>query len=233
MQVGERVVEFTPDAHGTLPLPVIHRWRNPMPVYRVPVELDWPESGSPGANVWHVRTSVGGSTAGDELLQGAVDSIHTLYADLVAGGHAYGPPFASGLEIRMGNVVDVATQEMATPTFDALTVPNSGRTLPPANQVVVAWRTTIAARRGSGRTFFGPLNVGTQADDGSIDAVTRQNFLEHAQAFVDRNAQDNGWAVGIWGLDQPGTGPHGPKVLRDIKARTVGRSFAVLRSRRD
>lgn len=204
-----------------------------MTIYRVPIELSWGGSGSPGVNVFHVRTSVGSSTAGDEMLQGAVDSIHTLYADLTAGGHSYGPPFASQTEITLGNVVDVETQELAHPSWEDINTGQGGESLPPANQVVVAWRTTVAARRGSGRTFFGPLNTGTQASDGSVASVVRQNFLEHAQAFVDRNLQDNGWAVGIYGLVIPKKQGGVDKVLRDITGRSVGRSFSVLRSRRD
>jgi hypothetical protein len=203
-----------------------------MTIYRVPVNISFTGVGSPGANVWHVRAGLTpGSTAAD--LQSAVDSIHAFYDALILGGGGLGAPFAAGTVFTLGNVTDVATQQLKTPSWTAQTIGATGNDAPPACQVCVAWRTTVAARRGQGRTFLGPLNNGVVETDGSIKAQVRTNVLAAAQALITRNLPDNGWAVGIWGLDVAGGDRKAPRVLRDITGRTVGTQFAVLRSRRD
>jgi hypothetical protein len=162
-----------------------------------------------------------------------VDSIHQFYADLAAGGGGLGPPFAASTSFTLGQIVNMETDATASATWSTITIGATGNDLPPANQICVSWRTSIAARRGTGRTFIGPLNTGVAAPDGSILSTVRNNVLTAATGLRSRNLTINGWAVGVWGLQSAGGDRQAPRVLRDITGATVGTSFAVLRSRRD
>jgi hypothetical protein len=104
--------------------------------------------------------------------------------------------------------------------------------------VCVTWRTTLVARRGTGRTFLGPLAGGSMSADGTPDDTILANVRTRSQALVDASRSDNGYAIGVYGLESPwgGVGPapsDTPRVLRDIIGYRIRDQFAVLRSRRD
>lgn len=202
-----------------------------MAIFRVPILQTFTDPGSPGVNVFHVRT--GGVTPAAAALQAAVDSIRTFYVDLTSTTLSTFPPYAGGAEFTLGTVVNVETQEAMSPTFTPRTWASATPDLPPSNQICIGWKTTIAARRGTGRTYIGPLNDNAKSNSGSISTTTRDHVLAAAQAFVDRSLVDNDWAIAIYGLQTANSGPTGAKVARDITSRRVGTKFAVLRSRRD
>lgn len=204
-----------------------------MTIYRIPVEFTWPGPGSPGVNVWHARVGLPGGTAGDQTLQAAVDSVHAFYAELAGGNGHIGAPWAGGLRFRLGQVVDVLSQEVHSANFPEIALGDLGKSAPPTTQIVVGWRTTIAARRGQGRTFLGPLNDFCVATDGTMNAEVRGNVLTAAGHLLDRNKADTGWSLGVYGLEAAKTGPKGAKVLRDFTGFSVNSSLSVLRSRRD
>lgn len=203
-----------------------------MTVYRLPVEISYSDAGSPGVNVWHVRTEESFMVSTSQL-QAATDAIRGFYSQLSypAGGGA--GIWAGGTTFRLGTVVDVATQEVATPAWPDLEFTSSSADAFPGLAIVVNWRTSLAARRARGRTFLGPLGADTVATDGRIASSARATVLAAAQYLVDASDNVNGWAVGVYGLQTPNTGPTGTKVLRDITGHTVGLTFGVLRSRRD
>lgn len=207
-----------------------------MTIWRVPVDISWPGPGSPGVNVWHVRCN-SGLGADDTELQAAVDSIHTFYTDLNGPGGT-GSIFAPGTRLTLAQAVEVDSSTPANPTWATVEGAPPGTALPYATQVCVSWRTQVAARRGMGRTFVGPLNHGILQTDGTIADSVLTTIRNAAAGLVGRNDSLNGWAVAIYGLQAEGPGAGGvyeglPRVARDITAYKVRDTFAVLRSRRD
>jgi hypothetical protein len=202
-----------------------------MSVFRLPVEFTWPGPGTPGANVWHVRTDVSSGGLQGEQLQAATDAIHGYYASLLG-------LFAPGTTFTLGQVVDMDTQEGAAPDWDSIGSSAPAGAAPPVLAIVVAWKTTLVARRGTGRTFLGPLAAGSMQADGTPDDTFLGNVRTRSAALRDASRGDNGYAVGVWGLVNKYTGTppipsNTPRVLRDIISYSVKDQFAVLRSRRD
>lgn len=204
-----------------------------MAVYRVSVGLTWTGPGSPGANVWHLRTEEEGSPLGNEQLQDAIDELHAFYSGLNTTTGGVAGIFAPGTRFNLESVTNVESDEGAAPTWVEIVSASTDGDLPPICQICVSWKTTSHTRRGSGRTFLGPLNAGVQANDGSISGAHRQRILDAATLLATHNGVDDGWAIGVYGLVAPGGTPLSPHVLRDIIGATVGTQFASLRSRRD
>lgn len=203
-----------------------------MTVYRVPALLSWSGPGAPGANVWHVRTDAAWGTDHAQL-QGCVDTIHAFYTSLVG-------ILATGVKVDIGNVVNVADQTTAAPTFTTVSSTNVSGAAPWAVAICVGWRTSIAARRGMGRTFISPLGANTQDTDGTPFASTMTTIRNAATALISSSTGLANGAIGVYGLldkapkdtpprDLPGL----PHVLRDFTGSAVRDTFAVMTSRRD
>lgn len=211
-----------------------------MTIWRVPVVCTWPGIGSPGVNVWHVRCNSGLGADATEL-QSAVDSIHTFYDAIGPSAAAPGTPLRASIAFTLGQVVEVDSQTAGAPTWSTLTVGGAMGSTADVLQLCLSWKTTIAARRGRGRTFIGPLNSNVVTTDGTPrdDYVTL--IKAAAQGLVDRNDNLNGWAVAIYGQQSMLKGPTvtpemrqaAPHVARDIIGYSMQDKFAVLRSRRD
>jgi hypothetical protein len=207
-----------------------------MPIYRVPVKLSWPRAGSPGVNVWHVRTVE--NNPGSEL-QTAVDALRAFYnsvnlIDLTSSAGIFAP----GTTVTLGDIVDVDSQEFATATWATVTAQTTPAAAAPALQLVVGWRTSSATRRGRGRTFLGPLQAAAVDTDGTPKAAVLSGVGAAAQTLVDASLGIANWAVGVYGLMEQapaGTTDYTglPRVLRDVTGYKVKDQFAVLRSRRD
>lgn len=212
-----------------------------MPTYRVPIELMWAGSGSPGANVWHVRTTA--EFGADPLqLQAAIDALRTFYRDISVGdADTVYPLIASGTLINIGTVVDVETSEIAEPDFDEIVASSNTGLAPAPVALTVTWRTSIAARRGRGRTFIGPIGALAVQNDGSVGDQYVDNLRTVAGNLVNASTAANNWAVGVYGQVSALVGDNvtpeqrrlAPKVLRDITGANVRDKWAVLRSRRD
>ena len=203
-----------------------------MPTYRVPVELAWTGPGLPGVNVWHMRTALD-STVGDEQFTGGIAALRAFYTSLASNGGFVDTPYASGTTINLGLVTNVQTQTVKPATWATLTATTTIKDTSPALQICIGWRTNIAARRGAGRTFIGPLNTGAVDDDGGMRADRRTPVLTAATTLLNASLVDNGWAFGVYGLESSGGTPDSPHVLRDFTAVRIGTKLAVLRSRRD
>lgn len=204
-----------------------------MTIYRIPVETSWSGPGTPGVNVWHARVDGAGGALPGGGLQGAVDSIHAFYKEIDTSSRGSHRFWAAGTLFQLGQVVDVDTQEVASARFDPIGTEGGVGDAPHAAQIVVGWRSTIAARRGQGRTFLGPLAAQTVAADGSIEVNSRNWVLWAAQGLVARNKSDNGWGLGVYGLEAPKKQGGSGRVLRDFTGASVNMQFSVLRSRRD
>lgn len=197
-----------------------------MSVWRMPVNLQWTGPGSPGANIWHFRLEA--EVFDKAEFDAAVAAIHDFYQGLV-NNNIYSPSVLIDAE----SAVDVETQEERVVDFGAIAPGSGGTEAPEVLQIVAGWRTSIAARRGRGRTFIGPLAASTMDPNGSVANTPRQVVVDYAQTLVDASTAANGWAIGVYGLQTSGGGPTAPRVLRDFTGVKVRDRFAVLRSRRD
>ena len=208
-----------------------------MTIYRVPVNLTWPGTGGPGVNVWHVRTDTDW-VATPAYLQAAVDAIHDFYEDITGQGTTGGDWMASDFAADLGTVVDVETAEMGSPQWTKVQGAGQTTNAPSVIQVCISWTTSIAARRGRGRTFVGPLQGGAIEANGSVNEACLTSLRAAAQKLIDASSAANGWAIGVYGL--AAAAPQGtvdyaalPHVLRDIQGYSIKDKFAVLRGRRD
>lgn len=200
-----------------------------MSTLRVPINITWPGTGSPGVNVWHVRTA---SSVFDQLeLDAAVSELRTFY-------NALANMYATSTVLSLGDITDVESQEYRTSTFANVTSTTSGAVMPPSQQFCISWRTSLAARRGMGRTFIGPLSTLTMDADGTPTASALNVVQTAANALVDASTAAGAWSIGIYGLQEPApplTSNYAdlPHVIRDVTRAKVTDKFAVLRSRRD
>lgn len=203
-----------------------------MTIYRVPIELNWNGNGSPGVNVFHVRAGTGTTNTQDQALQAALDAIKTFYTSIAS-------VLAYQVTVNSGEIVTMDTKEIATPT--AFTVQSSGLNhAPPQLAMVVGWRTILAARRGMGRTFIGPLSEAMVDNSTGLPTNSAMTTLSNAaQALVTASlSTGSGWGLGVWGLEAAapkGTNPRDlhslPHISRDITSFRIHQRFATLRSR--
>lgn len=197
-----------------------------MATYRLPVNLVYPNGGGPGVNIWHLR----GGTAQPSDIDAMVNSLHTFYNTIATTGVGGAGILQNGLQISADTAVDVDTQETHAVTFASITAPGSATSLPPANQLCVSWRTSVAARRGMGRTFIGPLGANAQEANGTPAAAALDVVRGAAEQLVSDSLTDANGAIVVYGYQSQG----GPlRVARDITSSSVRDVFAVLRSRRD
>lgn len=197
-----------------------------MPTLRVPVEISWNGSGSPGVNIWHMRSDSVPGTAN----QTAIDELRSFYATCVQPSGGGAGVMAGGWKANLGQVVDVATDETEEFDWEELAANASAGDAPPIAQVVVSWRTSIAAARGHGRTFLGPLASAAVQSDGTPIPSFLTDVRAAAAALVAFSTGNSGASWGIYGYESKG-GPG--RVIRDITGYKVRDQFASLRSRRD
>lgn len=202
-----------------------------MAIFRLPVLLSNSILGPGGAvNVWHFRTSASGALGGEEI-NSAVDSIRKFYESLCGLGTAPGQVLLNGTTVKAEAATEVGADTLAAVTWSTLTVPDSAAAAPPMACITVNWLTQTAARRGRGRTMLGPLPSSSIESNGTIAAGTLTNARNAAAALATRNLADNGWAVGVYGLQERGGLSTAPHVLRDITSSKVNDHFTWLRSR--
>ena len=203
-----------------------------MAIFRVPVLLTFPGAGSPGVNVWHIRTPATDTPA--ELTQAniLVGYIRAFYD----AGKTYLPSTTTCI---LGTVSEEGTQREIVPTFAQVNGLGTG-SAPQALALCVTWRTSIAARRVRGRTFFGPLSTACMQSDGTPDNTFRNTMVTAAAALVSSSIAYGNGAVGVYGYTNaklPGKvnvrDPADSKQLRDFTGSGIRDLFAVLRSRRD
>lgn len=200
-----------------------------MPVYRVPVTLTWDNPGSPGVNVWHLRTV--GDPAEQIAIQDGVDQIRQFYQSLFQ--EAGDVPMRAGLTATCEAITNVVDQEQTAIDWTTVQSSSAEPDAPMALQICVGWRTSSSSRRGRGRTFVGPLNQGAIDTDGTPTGAAITACNDAAQELVTASDNGEGWSVGVYGLQTAGGGPTAPHVLRDLTGFKVRDTFAILRSRRD
>lgn len=193
-----------------------------MPILRCPIELKNTSLPSSAFNIWHIRTTVDGTDPGPAL--SALSTWYTALKGYLAPGTTVVFPAA---------LVDVNTDTEQTIASVPATIAGSGTSwTAPGLAVTFSWKTTVRARRGRGRTFFGPLAASTLGSDGrpSGPFLTTANSATTA-LVADSAGNTNGWAFGVYGQQSAGIAE--PKVLRDVTAYAIGSKVAHLRTRRD
>jgi hypothetical protein len=186
-------------------------------------------------NIWHFRAgtaiSEAGSPVDETAFSGAVDGIHGFYANLAGQGTANAQVLAHGAKINATAAVNVVTGEAHTVSFAPLTVGDAGSRMPFSAALTVNWYSTVASRRGRGRTFLGPLDGFILDSDGTPKDAILTQLRGAAQQLVSSSGGSNGWAVGVWGLETAGGTSESPHVLRDFVGFKVNDTFAWLHSR--
>jgi hypothetical protein len=203
-----------------------------MALFRVPILLTFPGAGSPGVNVWHIRTADAALATELGQANALIGYIRTFYD----AGKSYLPSTTTCI---LGTVSEIGTSREIVPTMAQVNGLGTG-SAPQALALCVTWRTSIAARRGRGRTFFGPLSTASIQSDGTPDNTMRNTMVTAAAALVTSSLGYANGAVGVWGYDAaklPGKAnvrdPDDGKVFRDFTGSGIRDLFAVLRSRRD
>ena len=146
--------------------------------------------------------------------------------------------FPTTVVFTLGTVTDISDQTEATPTFASVTGTGAVGYAPQALSVVVTWKTSIAARRGRGRTFLGPMGSGIMQTDGSITDANLTTIRTAAAALVTSSLGYANGAIGVYGVETPRTDdsvPYSslPHVFRDYTSSSVRDIFGIMRSRRD
>jgi hypothetical protein len=203
-----------------------------MAIFRVPVNIAFAGTGSPGANIWHIRTATPALTTELSEANTLIGYIRSFY-NTCAG------IFPTTTTITLGTVTEELTSREITPTFTTVTGLGTGSAMQ-ALAIVVTWRTTIAARRGRGRTFVGPVATSVMQSDGTITDANRTTVQNAANALVTSSVGWGSGAVGVYGYNaakMPGKenprDPNDGRVLRDVTGAQIRDLFGVLRSRRD
>lgn len=192
-----------------------------MPSLHVPVRLTWAGSGSPGVNVWDVRTT-GGDPGPSDDLQAMTDALRVFYTDLMAGDIFPGGYTAS--------YAGVATSVGDSPEFftsDAWSITESGPAdvAPPIAQMILTLRTSSATRRGRGRKFIGPVRPTIVQADGTPTTVALGVLQNAGNALLAESEEFADGAIGVFSsVDE---------LFRDIVSVQARDYFASLRSRRD
>lgn len=199
-----------------------------MAIYRIPIELEY-TGGGPGVNVWHCRAD---DPADVQVLAGHLRTFYSSCASI----------YANGVTLRLGQVLDVATREpldlSGSPWDTPISTGGAGGNAPQGLAVTVSWRTSQATRRGSGRTFLGPLNSGIIDTGGGFTNQPKATVVTATDTLVDASQAVLGGALGVYGYQNAvpagqTRGLNDPRVLRDFTSGVVRTEFAMLRRRRD
>jgi hypothetical protein len=161
-----------------------------------------------------------------------VGYLRTFYNNLVG----YYP---TGTVISLGTVVDEVTKEELAPTMTAVSGVGTS-SAPQLLALCVTWKTGVAARRGRGRTFIGPLTPACVQTDGTPVDSFRTTVGSGAAALIASSTAMGNGAWGVWGYENAKPAgkenPRNPldgKVFRDFTGYATRDLFASLRSRRD
>jgi hypothetical protein len=204
-----------------------------MTVWRVPINIAYPGTGGPGVNVWHIRTiELGPGTTETGQVNALLGYIRTFY-------NTIGSWYPATTVLSLGTVTAVDSSREIAGTFAGVTGTGTG-SAPQLLALVNTWKTTIAARRGRGRTFLGPLCTAAMQNDGTPAAALLSDVAAASSALLTSSLGYGNGAIGVYGYDQPKLAgkanlrdPTDAKVFRDITGYKARDLFASLRSRRD
>lgn len=190
-----------------------------MSILRIPVRIDYPYAGGPGFNIWHARFV--DSTPPPALLGDALDALELFYSTIDS-------TIVTGTTFTLGE--GMILDPLGSPTYvddDSRTVTGSDGAGSMSNLlcITVGWRTISATRSGRGRTFVGPMGIGTAGNDGTPADSVLTTIRGAATDLIDTSTNANGWAFGVLSTKQA--------LLRDFTGSTVKDRYTFLSSRRD
>jgi len=197
-------------------------------VYRLPVTVNAPVAGK-CMNVWHIRTTSNEFLPAE--LSNAVAAVKAFYGSIAL-------LYPTGTSITADFAVDVENETDKPVSFGTVAGSGAGNLLAPHLAVCVSWKTGTRARRARGRTFLGPFISAVSDATGTVGDGNITQISNAANTLIGASQADNGWAVAVWGLQDPA--PKGyagnpadlPHVARDITGFAIADKFAVMRSRR-
>jgi hypothetical protein len=186
----------------------------------IPITLDWGYGhGSPGANVWHVRTT-GAPGSGGEL-EGLVEMLQDFYTSIAGLFNATTTIRFEGEANGVGD--DVGSYATAPPW--TVTGTDAGSVAPPVLAMLVQWRAQSGGRNGRGRTFLGPLAASAVESNGTPSETARAAVQSAADDLIESSDSFANGAFVVYSRTE--------NVARDFITASVPNDFAVLRSRRD
>lgn len=190
-----------------------------MTLYRLTVRTVFPGGSKAGTNTWHIRTT----TAPVPGAPGVVSIVKAFY-DGIKGN--FGAAYSWSFD---GVLAEVGTATPAQPPqIDPWTVTGStGGNLdsgPAGVGAVVGWRSSLATRRGRGRTFISPLPAGCFEGDGTLSAAFLASLRTAASQMVTSSLADGNGAISVFSQSD--------NVGRDIVSSKVNDRVAYLSSRR-
>lgn len=192
-----------------------------MAIWRVPVRLTFQTGAGSGVNTFAFRTeSALGEDAG---ISGAVEALSQFYLSVATIWGSGNRAIFDGAVTEIGTTTPRAGKS-ATP-FNRQGTNGTAPNGPAGVGAVVTWRSTLATRRGRGRTFLVPMPSTSYETDGTLSPSTLTTLQGAATTLVNSSLSDNGWALGVWS--------EADGVLRDFVTATVRDRVAFLSSRRD
>lgn len=191
-----------------------------MSTWRLTVEISNPILGGTGVNIWHLRDN--GEANPDPEIDAMIDNLADFYTTVCQWSSTRTTYSFDGELVQVGDPSpDLKTGRH---TF-SISGTASADDLPPANCIVVGWRTALAGRSGRGRTFLGPIPVTVNQDNGTPIETARAALQAAADNLIAQQDDPLNGAFGVWSVKQ--------QVIRDFASARVANEFAVLRSRRD
>lgn len=189
-----------------------------MAVWQLVVNIDWGAGHKHGVNVWHFRQT--------SLPTFPLPPIPTLiknWYDAIKGF----PPSSCVFSFD-GIVRDVSSAEPTDPpVLQPWTVQCNGGTNTAPNGVglVVGWKSSLATRRGRGRTFIAPVSQAMfDGPDGTLDNTKLTALNTMTNTLVSGSTADGNGAIVVWSpTDHLG---------RDVVAFKINDKPAWLSSRR-
>lgn len=184
------------------------------------VTLNNSDLGGTGTNSWSLRTEDPGALDVANL-NNLSELIETFYTD-------HSGTYSTDTSIRFDGLFNgLGDDEGQLVEGDTWTVDgvSGGESLPPANCIVVGWRTDSGGRNGRGRTFLGPVHINALDSNGTIEPSFLSTIRSTANDLVSASTAIGNGAVGVYSKQE--------NVFRDFTSTATRDTFAVLRSRRD
>lgn len=144
-----------------------------MPIYRTQARIDYPGDGGPGYNAFHFRTTNVPDSASQ--LEAATNALGAFYSRILnrLQGNAVVviDGVWSGLGSAVGTGFDFPNQSLSV---------GGGTALPEFVSINLRWFSSVAGRRGRGRSFIGPLTQGVLAENGNLAPAVQSAVADAA-----------------------------------------------------
>lgn len=189
-----------------------------MPIYRVPVNIAYNVGSKRGVNTWHIRTTaavVPPSTSTIDLIKNFYTAIRGMFPSSMSFTF-------DGILTEAGTATPTVVGALTPWTVTGNFVNNSYGAA--GVGLCVGWRSSLATRRGRGRTFLAPLATGIYDTDGTLVDTYVTTLRTAAAALCTGSLADGNGAVSVYSPTD--------NVARDIVSSKVNDQVAWLSSRR-